>query len=209
MGAAEILAEAFEYPHALDWTQTSRYGPKEFFGRKPEDELPEDLFKGRIPEGIGDAFDYELKAHHRLPAPALTVNFGQQYIPTHPLSVHQYLKLLFGKVTWPDNPMGHAEGFEHLKEAWVLFEREFYIAYGNTKRPCVRLYSQNMGICRLGRIGERNTFTEHGNRLMEGLLSQKEKITAVPGMEEDGHPLLVQLLDMIEEKYLAKELEPV
>lgn len=192
---------------ALRWVETKRYSPKEFFGKKPDDELDPKYFiksdgSPRIPSDIGDAFHYTLRGSK------IKVGFGQNYYNCTPLTTYQYLSFAFGQQKNPkgeyDHPLGGAEGFEFLAEAKMAFYR------GRSGRPMaeIDMESQNLGIHHYGGWGEENSFTELGNAIMADLISQKRNILRIAGIRDNNHKELEDFLDLIEHKYKSAELVP-
>ena len=209
MDMQKIFSRTFEEGglDALQWVETKRHGPKEFFGKKPDDELDPKYFiesdgSPRIPPDIGDAFNYGLQGSE------IQVNFGQNYYNCIPLATYQYLGFAFGRQRNPkgeyDNPLGGAEGFEFLAEANMTF----YRGQHGTPKTNIDMSSQNLGIHHHGGWGEDNTFTEHENAIMAGLLSQKRNILRIAGIRDNEHKELETFLDLIEQKYKSAELVP-
>lgn len=193
----------------LEWNETFRQGPLDFFGKKPGDYLDPELFVNsngtpRIPENIGEAFNYALETL------GVIINFGQFYVNTSQLSVNQQLSFHFKKNQKQqsdyDNPLGGIEGFEYLTEGKLKFT---VANYDKSEEKYVRMESQNLNIHRHGGWGERNSFTEVGASFMESLLLHKDNFLKIPGIKIEDHLLFQELFALIESEYKSNKLEPM
>lgn len=183
----------------LRWEQIGRTCAKEFFGYKPEDNLPEDLFKDRIPADIGDAFSYQFKT------PAMVADFSRDFYNTRPLSAEHRLGFYFGQSNKPEHPLGAVEGFEFLAEAKLVF---WSGRFGAPKEEiCMESQSSEM-YQQPEEFGERNTFTDVGRQIMEDLLASVPRILSVQGLRGSEQDSLAFLLRRVEQEYRAGTLEP-
>jgi hypothetical protein len=199
----DVFSKAFGNEHGkIGWVETSRHGPKEFFGKKPDEELNSEYFSGRIPPGIGESFNYKLKAC------GIEAYFGQTYYNCMPLATQQHLLFQFGKKRNPhgeyDSPFAGEPGFESLTQAKMAFYRG---RFGIPKTE-INMESQNLGIRLHGGWSERNSFTENGNEMMVDLISQKRNILKIAGIRDDEHGELETFLDLIGKMYKEGSLEP-
>lgn len=203
-----VLAANQSLSGILQWQETKRHGPKEFFGHKPDDVLDPEYFieadgSPRIPVGIGEAFCYTINV------PRLVIRFSQSYYNCVPLATQQALSFAFGQREKPaegyDNTLGHVEGFEYLREAFMIFYRG---RFGAPKTE-VSMESQNIGMhTDPDNRYEDNTFSETGRRVMETILSHKDKISKFPGIKEPDLRELIEFLGLIEGSYRVGTLIP-
>ncbi len=204
-----IFSRTFEEGklNALRWMEIKRHGPKEFFGKKPDEKLDPKYFirndgSPRIPLDIGEAFHYSLKGSE------IELGFGQHYYNSSSLVTYQYLSFDFGQGRNPkgeyDNSLGEAEDFEFLREVRMNFYRG---RYGGSKTR-INLESRNLGLHSHGGWGAENTFTERGGSIMVDLLLQKRNILRIAGIRDDEHKELETFLDLIECNYKSGELAP-
>jgi len=190
----------------LKWVEVNRNGPKEFFGKKPDEKLDPEYFiekdgTPRIPADIGDAFKYELKT------PVVSCTFGQYYHNTIPLSTCQFLTFYFGKMSnldgSYDSALGGVEGFEFLEQGKLGFTSGLH-----STPDSVSLESQNLGIHKEDYFSYRKTFNSRGEKLMKYLLDNQNKLTEIKGLKGEDKETLKELLDKIEGTYTSGTLEP-
>ncbi len=207
MASLEIISNQLLPDQKLQWKETKRHGPIEFFGKKPGDKLDPKYFtcdngSPRIPPNIEDAFNYHIET------PKFILEFRQNYFNSMPLSIQQFLLFFFGRGTNPqgsfDNELGFAEGFDYLREGKIKF------TFGKTRTESdyVFLESQNLGLHQNGEWGRRNTFTENGKKFMDIILLNKGNLLSVPGLKAEDHHLLSTKLDLIESEYKKGKIEP-
>lgn len=188
----------------LKWVEYERRDIRKFLGLKPEEGFPEDILGGKTPDDFGDDIWYQIVTE------SVTTNYWREFQNTRPIHFEHFLRFNFaempdGVAVAYDHPLAYVEGFEYLRKALLNFN---FGLYSGTGDPYVELKSQNLRFHNNGDWGERNTFTERGIRCMETILAQKDRIVGIPGLEPAYNGALKQYLDVLEQQYRQKEIEP-
>ncbi len=172
------------------WEETKRKNLRQFFGYKPDEELPKDALKSFANGNDANVFNYDLKLNK------MKVCFGQYIHQIHPPTEHRpYLDFEMAK---SENPENEVSAF--FSDSYRITAVSFSLITDLMDSYPIRMQSQNLGLCEYDRWRD-ETFTRYGKQFMSQLLSVWDKLLNVEGLKPDEKKLLEIIVQKTDETF--------